>query len=145
MEDRDITAAAKLAHNLIANFEGEDALQFASLVLARVCHDARLPLQKGLELTMGNWMQMGLDFQSTSAFVNCQCGATTEGKNDENGLTIIHSSIACPGFKARFAANPRVRARDHAGWSNDRPDTSPTAPTMNVDDSAVRFGLIEFK
>lgn len=143
MDDQDQTAAIKLSQNLIAKFEPDDALQFAAMVMARLCHDARLPLHKGLELTMTTWMQMALDYQSPSGFVNCQCGASTEAVSADTGLTITHSGIACPGFRSRFANNPRVRAADHAGWSNEQIDSAQIKST--VDDASVRFGLIEFK
>lgn len=145
MEERDYSAAIKLSQNLIASLEPDDALQFAALVLARVCHDGRLAPSKGLELTMSSWMQIALDFQAPTAFVNCQCGASTEARSGDDGLTIIHSSIACPGFKTKFTGNPRVHARDHAGWSNDQ-SAAPTPVNQTIpDEASVRFGLIEFK
>lgn len=164
-----LPAALKLVQNLLEQFEPEDAQMFAAFVLAKVSHDAEIPIQRALQATATKWAQISLSsFGESGRSVDsgsCTCGISCVVRQTTQGLLVMHYGAACTDFREKFPLGHHVRAQDGIGWNNwyaseeqDHPGSpSPTrwdlldmdksepkkSPAPDVDDARIRFSMLE--
>lgn len=160
-----LPAALKLVKNLLEQFEPEDAQMFAAFVLAKVSHDAEIPIQRALQATATKWAQIALTEHGSSGGIDsgpCTCGITCVVRQTPHGPLVMHYGAACSEFRERFPLGHHVRAQDGIGWTNwhaseeqDHPgsptrwdllDMEPDKPRKHVpdvDDAKIRFSMLE--
>lgn len=152
MSIKDYQAAAlRLVKNLTDQLDPEDARNFAAFVLAKLSHDANIPIRESLEETTRQWADLMLTQLGRKELDggNCTCLARCAVQNTPDGPLVVHAGMACMEFRDRFPMGAPTRARDHMGWCNyasekqGQEGESGTKPDRPEDEASKRFSLLE--